>query len=396
MIIRPTRPVIIAGHGIRLAKAEKEFRGLLTKLKIPILSTFNGFDLIESDNKYYIGRIGTVGQRAGNFALQNADLIISIGSRNNIRQISYNWDNFGRAAKKIFVDIDNAELLKPTIKPDLAINSDAKLFINTMLIKLNNKNIPNYTEWLNWCIERKEKFSVVLPEYKKIKKLVQPYYFIDVLTNKMKPTDVAVAGNGTACVTLFQAGIVKKGQRIFWNSGCASMGYDLPAAIGACIGSGQKNTVCIAGDGSLQMNIQELQTVKHHNLPVKLFYLDNGGYISIQQTQDNFFAGNRVACDKSCGVSFPDIINVARAYGIKSVMIDNQAGMAEKIEDILKSKEPVICEVKLVRDYTFSPKLSSEKKPDGRMVSKPLEDMYPFLSREEFKTNMIVPIINEE
>ncbi|MFD0716753.1 thiamine pyrophosphate-binding protein [Paenibacillus sp. GCM10027626] len=389
------RPLIVAGHGIRIAKAQEEFYNLVEKLGIPIVTTFNGFDLIHSDHPLYIGRIGTIGDRAGNFALQNSDLVIIVGSRNNIRQVSYNWDSYARAAKKIIVDIDRAELLKPTIKPDLAILADAKDFIVGLLDSVRDMKLPDWHEWLRWAIIRKNKYPTLLEEYKKIKDAVHPYFFINQLTDSLNNDAIVVAGNGTACVVLFQAGIVKKGQRIFWNSGCASMGYDLPAAIGACMANPGKEVICITGEGSLQMNLQELQTVVYHKLPLKLFVINNKGYCSIRQTQTNYFNGKYVACDELTGLSFPDLSRLAPAYGLQYNRIESHEGMSKKIEQTLALSGPVVCDVQLTLDYTFSPKLSSERKPDGKMVSKPLEDMYPFLSREEFYSNMIISPMEE-
>jgi acetolactate synthase-1/2/3 large subunit len=385
------RPVFLAGNGIRIAGAAQSYRRLIEQMGIPVLSTFNGFDLIPTDHPQFVGRIGTVGDRAGNFALQNSDLLLSVGSRNNIRQISYNWETYARGAKKVIVDIDAAELKKPTVKPDLAIHADAGAFLQELSSQLYCKKLPSWDSWRDWCIERKKKYPVVLPEYEKASEFVNPYYFIKILCECLENDAIVVAGNGTACVVLFQAGIVKDGQRFFWNSGCASMGYCLPAAIGACFAAGKKQVVCIAGDGSLQMNLQELQTVVQHNLPVKLFVLNNKGYISIKQTQDNFFSGRHTACDASCGVSFPNISKIAAAYGLPAEIIVEQKAAKEKIRNILNAPGPLICEVRLADDYKFAPKLSSEKKPDGRIVSKPLEDMYPFLDREEFRGNMLVP-----
>jgi acetolactate synthase I/II/III large subunit len=381
------RPVIIAGHGIRLSNSQKEFKKLLSKLKIPVLTTFNGFDLIESDNNLFIGRIGTLGNRAGNFALQNSDLVISIGSRNNIRQVSYNWNDFARNAFKISVDIDKNELDKNTFVADLKINSDAKKFINLLFDKIANSAISK-DNWLDWCIKRKEKYPVVLESYIKSEK-VNPYFFIEKLTQYLKPKSVIVAGNGTACVSLFQAGIVKKDQRIFWNSGCASMGYDLPAAIGACYANNEKEVICIAGDGSFQMNIQELITVTYNKLPIKIFYFNNNGYISIRQTQTNFFEGRIFGSDPKSGLGLPNIIKVAEAYGFHTVSIHSTQEITNRIEDVMKIKGAVLCEVILDENYVFSPKVSSKKLPDGRMVSAPLEDMSPFLERDEFLSNMI-------
>ncbi len=390
------RPVFLAGHGIRIAGAQKLFLEVVEKLGIPVISSFNGFDLIPSEHHLYIGRIGTIGNRAGNFALQNSDCLLTVGSRNNIRQISYNWSTYAREATIIIVDIDEAELKKPTIKPNLPIHADAGEFLNEFKTQLEGKKLPEWENWLDWCIERKKKYPVVLPEYNNTDKLVNPYFFVKTLTEIMDKDAVAVTGNGTASVVYFQAGIVKSGQRILWNSGCASMGYDLPAAIGVSFANSGKSVVCLAGDGSLQMNLQELQTVVHHNLPLKLFVLNNEGYISIRQTQNSFFAGRYVACNDCSGVSFPKITKIAEAYGLPSAIINSHINMKSKIQEILNAPGPIVCEVILIPDYIFSPKTSSERKPDGRMVSKPLEDMFPFLDRDEFKRNMIIPMLKEE
>lgn len=383
------RPAIIAGHGIGISGAIELFDSLLPRLSIPILSTFNGFDLVDSQNPLYVGRIGTTGNRAGNFVLQNCDLLLSLGSRNNIRQIGFDWNSYARRATKIIVDIDRAELEKPTVKPDLAINADVNLFLKELATRLTDYELPRWKDWITWCQERKHRYPAVTPDFLNRGESVNPYCFMKTLTEVLGKDAIVVAGNGTACVTLFQAGVVKKGQRYIWNSGCASMGYDLPAAIGACFANGEKEVVCLAGDGSLQMNIQELQTVFYHQLPIKIFVLNNDGYLSIRQTQDSFFSGNRVACDQSCGVSFPDIIKIANAYGIPAMTLNNNEDIEVKIMEVLNTKGPIICEVKLDPNCKFSPKAASERRPDGTMVSKPLEDMYPFLDQEELQSNML-------
>lgn len=387
------RPVIVAGHGIRLAKSENKFFQLVKNLNLPVLTTFNGFDLLADEHPNYIGRIGTIGQRAGNFALQNADLVIFMGTRNNIRQVSYNWDSFARNAKKIVIDIDPAELKKPTLKSDLAINVDLALFLPRLIQYIETQCLDfssTYIQWLSWCIFRKNKYSPQNnPDYAHKNNKINPYGFILELTNAMKLDALAVAGNGSACVCLFQAGVVKEKQRVFWNSGDASMGYDLPAAIGLCIASGKTDTVCLAGDGSIMMNLQELQTIKHYNLPIKLFILNNDGYISIKQTQNNFFAGNLTGSSPSSGVSIPDFIKLAQGFDIPALRIESVEDLNNKLNSVLEHKGPIICEIMLDCDYIFTPKLSSEKLPDGRMVSKPLEDMFPFLDRQEFAENML-------
>ncbi len=388
------RPVFLAGHGIRIAGAKDLFLDVVERLGIPVLSTFNGFDLIPTDHPLYIGRIGTIGGRAANFSLQNSDVFLSVGSRNNIRQISYFWQAFARAATKIVVDIDRTELNKPTLAPDIPIHADAGYFLEKLSRAIADVAMPDWKEWRNWCEQRKQRYPTVLPSQVNEAHRVNPYHFVDQLCKSLGEKALMVAGNGSACVVLFQAGAVKNKQRIFWNSGCASMGYDLPAAIGACIASGAKNVVCLTGDGSIQMNIQELQTIVHHQFPVKIFVLNNNGYISMKQTQDAYFGGRHVACDPESGISFPDIRKVAEAYGLKTKLIESRQGLRETIEEVLSSKGPLLCEV-MLSDYAFSPKLSSEAKPDGRIVSKPLEDMYPFLPRDEFLGNMIIEPLKE-
>ncbi|MDD5698412.1 MAG: thiamine pyrophosphate-binding protein [Victivallaceae bacterium] len=387
MLATAERPVIIAGFGIRLAKAVADFHTLIEQLQIPVLTTFNGFDLLPSSHPLFFGRIGTIGNRAGNFIVQNADVILSLGSRNNIRQISYNWENFGRRAQKIVVDIDSAELKKPTLQPDLPIIADAGEFIAALKAAWP-AGIPRKNNWLTWCEARKTRFPVITDEQRSQPKLVNPYYFMALVSQLTPAACTTVAGNGTACVTLFQSGQIKTGQRIFWNSGCASMGYGLPAAIGAAFGTGRK-TVCITGDGSIQMNLQELQTIVRHRLPVKIFILDNHGYSSIRQTQNAFFGPEHIGCEAESGVSFPDMIKIGQAYGLRTEEIFSHRELEQKITDVLAENDPVVCVVHLAEDYIFSPKLSSRKLPDGRMVSATLEDMYPFLERDEFERNMI-------
>jgi acetolactate synthase-1/2/3 large subunit len=384
------RPVILAGQGIRISGGITALNGLLSLCDIPVVTTFNGIDLLTEDHKNYVGRFGTLGNRAGNFCVQNADVLITIGTRNNIRQVSYNWEFFAREAYKIVVDIDPAELEKPTVIPDMGICADAKLFLEALTTKLGKNINGQHSSWLEWCIVRKAKYPTVLPQYADAQHGVHPYHFMDVLGRVMPDDFVCVTADGTACVGPFQAMPVKNNFRIFWNSGCASMGYELPAAVGACVARGFKDVVCLAGDGSIQLNIQELQTVIHHQMPIKIFYLNNNGYISIKQTQDGYFGGHRVGCDPNSGVSFPDIQKLGAAYGLKTCKIDSHADMQQQIEAVLQEKQPIICEVMLVEDYKFTPRVSSKKLDDGRMVSAPLEDLAPFLDREEFRTNLFI------
>ena len=377
------RPLIVAGHGIRLSGAFEEFRQLLESFKVPVVTTFNGFDLLEDEHPLYVGRIGTVGQRAGNFALQNADCVLFLGTRNNIRQVSYNWENFASRAFKIVVDIDDAELHKPTLHPDLPVLADVKIFLKELTSQMQP---VEHRTWMNWCIARREKYSAEnTPQYRHTDK-INVYGFVRQLTQLMDENDVLVAGNGSACVCLFQAGVVKKGQRQFLNSGDASMGYDLPAAIGACMASGRR-TICLTGDGSIMMNIQELETIRHHNLPVKIFIINNDGYSSIRQTQNNFFEGRHCGDGPESGVSIPDFVKVGVAFGIPSLRVNLPEAMEEAIQTTLDSDGPMICEVMVNPDYIFTPKLSSRILEDGTMISPSLEDMFPFLNKGELYLN---------
>ncbi|MFC1566319.1 thiamine pyrophosphate-binding protein [bacterium] len=390
------RPVFVAGRGIRIAGAEELFLKVVEKLGVPVVSTFNAVDLIPSGHPLFIGRVGTIGDRAGNFAVQNSDVYLSVGSRNNIRQISYNWQMYARNAKKIIVDIDDKELQKPTLKPDVSVNLDVKIFLEELLRQLDQVLLSGFSNWLEWCLERRKKYPVVLPEYKDAKGGVQPYYFIQQLTEFLPENSIVTSANGTACVALFQAGIVKENQKMWWNSGCASMGYDLPSAIGAYFADKTKHIVCIAGDGSIMMNLQELATIAYYKIPMKIFILNNNGYISIRQTQENFFDKRFVACDDKSGVGFPNFEKIAKSFDLQYKMIENNDQICNNINFIFDSKQAIVCEVMLQKDYKFSPKLSSERLPDGKMISKPLEDMWPFLDRKEFEKNIIVESFNKK
>lgn len=382
------RPVFIGGHGIELDGATDAFQTLVETSRIPVLTTFNGMNVIPSDHILNLGRIGTLGQRAANFILQNADLIITIGTRNNIRQVSYNWENFAKRAKKIVIDIDPAELAKPTIHPDLAIASSAADFIDGMLREVKREDLGKWDDWLTWCCERRRRFPVHTQEQMICDDGINPYHFMHVLT-EVCPSDVNfVAGNGTACVALFQTGIVKKGQKVFWNSGCASMGYDIPAALGAAVATGRE-TICLAGDGSAMMNLQDLETISYRRLPVKVFILENNGYSSIRQTQTNLFSPELMGCDPSSGVGFPDFMKVASAFGLPSIVMSHHEGMADQIQEFLSLDGPAVAVVRIPSDLGFSPKLSARRNPDGSMVSPSLEDMSPFLDKALVADNMI-------
>ncbi|NTW52394.1 MAG: thiamine pyrophosphate-binding protein [Chlorobiaceae bacterium] len=387
------RPVIVAGNGIVLSGAVDEFRKLASMLSIPVLGTFARYDIVKEGDPFYAGRFGTVGHRAGNFAVQNSDLVLAIGARLNIRAVSYNWEYFGREAVKIVVDIDANELRKRTLDIDLPVRSDAGAFIRELSAVMNGwKGRP---DWMNRCRQYRATFPTIVPERQAVECRVDSYNFFDVLSDVAPDDAVFVFGNGTACVSSYQSLRLKPSQNVVVNSGCASMGYDLPAAIGACYAAPHRQVICVTGDGSMQMNIQELQTIVHNRLPLKLFVLNNEGYVSIRNTQRGFFKGHFVGCGAGSGVSCPDALRIAGAYGFRGTRIENQAAFSERIADVLSTEGPVLCEVMLNPDEKMEPKLSSEVKPDGRIVSKPLEDMYPFLDREVFHKQMIVEVINE-
>ena len=385
------RPVILVGSGVRLSGQHKVFIKLVEKLGIPVVTGWNAHDAIWNSHPNYIGRPGTIGDRAGNFAVQNADLLLILGSRLNIRQVSYNWKTFARDAYKIWVDIDENELKKPTVMADMPILASLSDLLPVML----NQPYPGATEahkdWLVWNLERKQRYPTVLPEYWQNDR-VNPYCFMQVLFKQLKQGQNIVTGNGSACVISFQVADLKQNQRLWTNSGCASMGYDLPAAIGACIASGKQPTICLAGDGSIMMNLQELQTIVSLQLPIKLFILNNSGYVSIFQTHHNFFNGVEVGAGPKSGVSFPDFKRLCEAFGLPYQRCSVHDQLEHDINLTLTIDGPSVCEVILDETQLFAPKLASKQLPDGTMESPPLEDMAPFLSKEELLSNM--PFVN--
>lgn len=378
------KPAIIAGTGIWLSDGKQIFDRAAEQLNIPVMTAWGNHDLIPNDHPLYAGRPGTVGTRGGNFVFQTCDVLLVLGCRMNLRQIGYVWDQVAPEAYKIMVDIDPAELSKSTFKPDMPIFADVKDFLNKIYEAGFVKEGKQHEKWLVWCrdINLKYNYDAYTSEDR-----VNPYAFITSMFNKLPENQLVVASNGSACVVTFQAGTMKKGQRVFTNSGCASMGYGLPASIGVCVGSGYKSTICLEGDGSLQMNIQELQTVIHNRLPIKIFVFENQGYHSIRQTQSNFFKGRFAGVDRESGVSFPDLEKIANAYGYPFYTISSEENMETVLEDVLRCDGPLICEVRLSIEQSFEPKSSSKLLPDGKMVSMPLEDMFPFLSEEEMTQN---------
>ena len=386
------RPVILAGTGVRLAGAVDIFNRVVHKLGIPVTTGWT-HDIIASDNPVFVGRPGTIGTRPGNFAVQNSDVLLVIGSRLNIRQTGYAFKSFARTAYKIWVDVDEAELQRPTIQPEMPITSDARLFLDEVERRLDNWDTSQFKDWLAWCKERQSYYPAVLPKHREFNGRINPYHFMEVLFDHLDASDAVVTGNATACIVSFQVGKIKLGQRMFSNSGSASMGYDLPAAIGAAVARSNKRMICIAGDGSLQMNIQELQTVKQFNLPIKLFVLNNNGYLSIRTSQKGFF-GDIVGESPESGVSFPNTEKIAEAYSLPYKRLDMK-DFSKPLQDVLEMEGPVVCEVILDPTQGFEPRQSSRQLADGRIVSAPLEDMFPFLEREELAKNLLIPLWKE-
>lgn len=393
-LAKAERPVILAGTGVRVARAYDSFLRVVEKLGVPVATAFNAHDLIWDSHPLYVGRPGTVGDRPGNISVQNSDFLLVLGCRMNIRQISYNWKAFARKAFVAMIDIDPAELSKPTLSIDLPIHADlAEAF--RLLESMPYKPRNSHREFLAWCRERLARYPTVPVEYWKNDYPVNPYCFIQALFNELSENDIVVTGDGTACVVTFQAAKLQRGQRMYSNSGSASMGYDLPAAIGAHFASENQRVICMAGDGSIMMNLQELQTIVGNRLPIKLIILNNNGYSSIRQTQQNYFPDNLVGCGPESGLTFPDFLKLGAAFGFNVRRCSTHLEMADSIRDLLDGDGPQLLEVMIDPEQPFSPKLASRQLEDGRMISSPLEDLAPFLTRSELAQNMLIPLMDE-
>lgn len=394
-ITQAKRPVIFAGSGVRLSGAHDKFLKLVEKLNIPVVTAWNAHDVIWNDHPCYVGRPGTIGDRAGNFVVQNSDLLIVLGSRLNIRQVSYNWGSFAREAYKIWVDIDELEFEKPSVKADYTVHADLKDFLPALLEHEYPENNDAHKVWLEWALERKKRFPAVIADYWNNTR-VNPYCFMHSLFDQLPENQKVITGNGSACVVSFQSAFIKPGQRLWTNSGCATMGYDLPGAIGVVKATGGETVICLAGDGSIMMNLQELQTIVGNNLPIKIFLLNNSGYVSIFQTHRNFFGGVEVGGGPNSGVSFPSFEKIANAFDLPYFKAEDHKGMLTAIQATLAVDGPAMCEVILDENIPFAPKLGAKQHADGRITSPPLEDLSPFLPREVLRDNMIIDLIDED
>lgn len=393
-IKKAQRPVIYAGNGIRISGGMKEFRQLVEKSRIPVVTCWDSIDLIGTENIYYAGRGGTMGDRAGNFAVQNSDLLLCIGTRLNIYQVGYDIMTWARGAFVVDVDIDPEELKKPTIRVDLPICADAKAFMKKMAEKVPEEIGRNFEKWNKQCRKWKENYPVIQQKHFMMKEKVNVYAFIDNLSRMLPKEAITVVANGSASVVGSQTYYIRDGQRFIMNCGLSSMGYDVPASIGACVGNGKQDIICIAGDGSIQMNIQELQTIVTNRLPIKIFVINNEGYHQIRQTQNNVFHNGLIGVGPESGdLGFPDFEKLSKAYGIPYSRIDNNGELTGKIESVVGTEGYCLCEVMCSKEQVFEPKSATKKLEDGTLVSPPLEDMAPFLPREELAHNMYIDLV---
>ena len=388
LLAKSKRPVLHLGQGVKIANAQNILRKLLNKYKIPFALTWNASDLIESDHVCYVGRPGAFAERGTNFIIQNCDLYISIGTRLPFMVTGYNSKDFARKAKKIMVDIDQLEVKKSNVNLDKKICSDAKYFLNKLYEYLPNK-VGLTKDWTLYCKNVRHKYPIVLEKFKKEKKTINSYVFIDTLSDVLNKKDVVVTDMGLSFVGTHQAFKVKKGQKLFTNSGHAPMGWGLPAAIGACYASQKKRIICITGEGGLQMNIQEFATVMHNKLPIKTFIYNNGGYLTIKQTQQLGFKSRIMGSNKKTGLSFPNYKKIAESHNIKYYKIKNNINLKKNLKKILSSNGPIICELIIDHNQEQMPKAINKRMPDGKSIPTKYEDMYPFLSSKELKENML-------
>ncbi|GDZ95895.1 putative acetolactate synthase large subunit [Planktothrix agardhii CCAP 1459/11A] len=381
------RPCILGGAGIRLSGAIEAFHKLAEKTGIPVMTSRLGMDLIDHSHPLFVGRPGTYGDRAANFTIQNSDLLLNIGCRLGIGLVGYDFQDFARHAKKICVDVDEQELTKPSVIPDIAVQTDAKLFLNLLLERLGDYQLDNNL-WREQTQIWKGKYPVDLPEYQQEKDGINSYHFMRRFSEKVSEDAIFLVDTGSCFHVFAQAFQVKFGQRHIITGGLSTMGY-MPGSVGVAAASQGKDVFCITGDGSVQFNIQELQTIAQNNLPVKLVILNNNGYLLIRLTQNNFQEGRFIGVDKDSGVSCPDMEKIAYAYGIKFIRILGLDDLDAKLAELINYQGAVICEVMTPPNQLLIPRVASKKMDDGKMMSMPYDDMFPFLPREEYLENCV-------
>jgi acetolactate synthase-1/2/3 large subunit len=395
-----TRPMLLIGNGVRLSRVEAEMEQLLRLLDIPVEVTWLAIDLIADDDPLYVGRPGTIAQRGANFAIQNCDFLLTIGARLDRVVTGYSPEGFARSACKAMVDIDPTELTKMGSTIHFPICADAGEFMRAVLKQGSSVKKVDRSAWKSQCADWRARYPLVLPEHKVPEGRVSVYNFAEVMSGVLNEGDFLISGSSGTGIELFLLAFrTKCRQRIFHTTALGAMGFGIPASVGAGIvgaaGGSKRNIVCVDGDGGFQFNIQELETIARLNLPVKFFVLNNDGYGSIRASQTAFFGGCRIGCDAATGQTLPDVRRVAEAYGIPTDLITSQRNLAEEIRRVLARPGPVVCDVHIVLDEIRQPRLSSTQRPDGSFVSKPLEDLWPFLDRDEFKANMLIPIVEE-
>jgi acetolactate synthase-1/2/3 large subunit len=389
IIFKSKRPIIVTGNGIHLSNSEKEFLEIKDKLQIPIISTWTSKDLLNHNDPLFVGNFGLLGERAGNFAVQNADLLLILGSRMSIPNVGYQHQSFSPNSIKIMVDIDENELKKPTIKIDYPINKDLKFFLSILKAKLENKNIPDWTNWINKTQSWKEKYPVFQPEYKINNEKINSFYFMEVLSDKLTDNNIIVTDMGTSYTCTMQSLQMNGKARLFTSSACCSMGFGLPGAIGAYFADPSKDIILITGDGGLQMNIQELQTIIHNKIPLKIFLLNNNGYLAISLMQDNLFKGKYIGSNPDSGISNPNFTKLADAYGFKTYILNNNTELENKIDEILNTEGSVLCEIMMIENQLLIPRVQSSKDSNDKIISNSLENMFPYLSDDEMKEIML-------
>ncbi len=394
LLKKAKRPVLYAGNGIRIAGGSELFKKLVDRYRIPVVTCWDSIDLMPTDSPYYCGRGGTMGDRAGNFAVQNSDLLICIGTRLNIYQVGYNVKTWARAATTVVVDIDPEELKKPILRADIPVCADAVDFMTAFIESVDEVKADE--DWIRQCQAWKKNYPVVRPEQLAQSGAVNVYAFMDALSKHLPDASITVVTNGSASVVGSQSYYIKNHDRFIMNCGLSSMGYGLPAAIGACVASHHHPVVCLEGDGSIMMNLQELQTMVTNQLSIKLFVINNHGYHQIRQTQNNIFHNGLIGVGPESGdLGFPDFQKLAAAFGIRYVGIKNNQRIQDGLNEVWLDEDACLCEVFVTTTQKFEPKSATKKLPDGTLVSPPLEDMAPFLPREELKKNMYIPLVPE-
>ncbi len=380
------RPVLLLGHGIRLGHAVEEAREFYHVLGIPVLTSWNGVDLIEEEHPLYFGRPGSVGHRAANLIQQSADFVLTIGSRLNLLSTGYNYESFLARANHVMVDIDEKEMNKKSVHPQLKVVCDAKAFLKAMLARKSEIEKPDRSSWLQRCEQLFRKYPVRIPEQEAREGFVSSYRLIQEVSDQMTGEDIyQFTSSGTTVDIAMKVFEIKAGQRAFLTKGLAAMGYDIPACIGSCIASGNRRTVCVTGDGSAAMNMQELEVIRRRQLPVKIFVADNQGYSMIYGSQNGNFKGHLTGCTEESGLTLPDMRAVAEAFGIKGMHIENEEHLKEQVAEVLNEPGPVVCTYRADITQKILPRQTSYMREDGQMASRPLEDMTPLLEREELE-----------